>query len=156
MSKFRLILLASFCVVVIACASAPRYQNSNIKNVTINLSLGGTASMIKSIEAFGKISDLNKSCNRKYLGYVNLSKGSNHIGLDVGKMTYLEVSISRSHFGSSSSFSLGTVIVPKKNVIYEIDASYEDDMFDFRIYEVINSKRKNVELVPLPNCLLPN
>lgn len=135
-----------------ASSSAPRYDNTQDKNVTINVNTDERSGLFTSVEAVAGINDLDNHCKTNYRGYVELSPGKNQIGLPPGVKTYLNVEFAFGSRSSSSSFARGTILKPVKGHQYDVDVEYIDGMYDFRLYEVSGSKRKQLKVVPMEQC----
>ncbi len=135
------------------CSSTPHYADNNFeKNVTINLTMDESSGLFSSVDVAAGINDYDDACQHHYRGFVELVPGENKIGLAPGVLTYLMVEITHSRFRKTSRFSRGTMIQPKRGRQYVVDINYADSMYDFRVYEVRGSKRKELKLVSDPAC----
>ena len=63
----------------------------------------------------------------------------------------VEISNKRA-FTNDGSYGRGTLLRLEPGRKYEGDVNYVDSMFDFRLYEVAGSGRKELELVPRTAC----
>lgn len=140
---------------LISCAtSSKRYLNTYSKNVTIDVKIDKKNGAFSSTKAYLGVNDLIKGCKTEYQGEIELIKGKNKLGLAPGKLTYLIVEIlqKNSFPNTTSTFQQGTLIKPKKGRRYEVIVNYVDNMFDFRLYEIRKSKRKQLQIIPLSAC----
>lgn len=146
--------IASFLVgaILLGCASTPRYTSSHDENVTINVDVEG-GGLFTSVDVVAGVNDLGADCQPHYRGMVELSPGANPIGLAPGVLTYLMVEVAHSRPGASGSYGRGTVLRPLPGKQYEVDVTYHDDMYDFRLFEVSGSTRNEMQrLSPDEGC----
>jgi hypothetical protein len=137
------------------CASTPQYYpNTHEKNFTVNLSLSEKGGFMTTVNAYVGVNEIAGDCSSRYLGFVDLKDGANKLGLTPGKRAYLAVQISSSIGYSSSQLQRGTLITPVAGKQYEITANYVDGMFDFRLFEVTKSGKKELPIVPISACKL--
>lgn len=134
------------------CASDPVYKNEPEKNLVINLKVDERNGLFSSIDIAAGVNDINAQCQPNYRGYQTLSPGRNEMGLAPGILTNLVVEVVKSKYRSGSSYSRGALITPMPGKRYEIDASYLDNMFDFKLYEITGKQRKSLQLIPLTEC----
>lgn len=141
-------------LMITGCSSVPKYPNTLAHNMTINMKLGDDdkGGFFTSVDAAVGVNDLDAKCDTHYQGYVTLKQGENKIGLKPGQPTFLMIEIVRSTYNTGGSFSRGTILNPVKGAKYVMDFNYVDKMFDLRLYEVSNNKKKKMELVPLSAC----
>lgn len=140
---------------LIGCAtSSKRYISTYSKNVTINLKMDKNNGVFSSTKAYLGVNDLIKGCNTEYKGEIELIKGKNKLGLAPERLTYLIVEILQKNSFPNRTRTLqqSTLIKPKKGRRYEVIVNYVDNMFDFRLYEIRKSKRKQLQIIPLSAC----
>lgn len=138
---------------LLGCASAPQYfPNTLEKNLVVSLNVADRGGFMTTVSAYAGINEMAGDCSSQYQGFVKLDDGVNKIGLAPGKSTDLVVEISRRTGSSSLSFKRDTLITPVAGRKYEIAASYVDGMFDFRLYEVSKSGKRELPLVPASGC----
>lgn len=136
------------------CSSTPIYPNNHEKNVTINLRLDGDKGLFKYSETYVGVNRLvGDRCNAELLGVVTLTPGSNEIGLRPGERTFLKVIIINYSINGDNVFSRGAVILPQADRNYAVDVHYVNHMFDFRLYEVTSTGRKEMKLVNQRDCM---
>lgn len=152
MKHLILAIISTNLLVACASSSAPRYDNTQEKNVTINVNMDERGGLFSTVEVVAGVNDLDNNCNINYRGFVELSHGKNQIGLTPGANTYLNIEVAFGSRTSSSSFARGTILKPARGRQYEVDVKYIDSMYDFRLYEVSGSKRKPLEVVPMEHC----
>lgn len=149
----RLLLLSAGLLA--GCASAPQYYpNTHENNFTVNLNLAEKGGFLTTVKAYAGVNDIAGDCSSRYLGFVDLRDGANKIGLAPGKRAYLIVQISSRIGYNSTSLQRGTLITPVAGKQYEITANYTDGMFDFRLFEVTKSGKKELPIVPVSACKL--
>ena len=139
-------------IMFIGCTSNPVYKNESEKNLAINLKVDERNGLFNSIDIAAGVNDIDSQCQPHYRGYQTLSPGRNEMGLAPGILTNLVIEVAKSKYRSGSSYSRGTLITPLPGKRYEIDASYLDNMFDFRLYEITGKKRKPLKLLSLTEC----
>lgn len=138
---------------MLGCASEPRYKNEPKKNLIINLNVDEKNGIFSSIDIAAGVNDIDKQCQSHYRGYQTLHPGVNEMGLTQGVLTNLVVEVVKSTYRSGSSYSRSTLLKPAPGKLYEIDVSYLDNMFDFKLYEVRGSSRVAMKLVPFSSCV---
>lgn len=134
------------------CSSMPKYPNSHAINVSVNLTMDDAGSKFSSYKAYASIKRINKGCVSEHLGYVKLAQGENLIGLPVNNTIYFAVELMHGRANVSSTMDRGGVIRAVPGLQYEVDVNYQDAMYDFRLYEVSDSKRKSLPLIPEGAC----
>jgi hypothetical protein len=145
----RLGLVLLLGVLATACSSINYYPNTLDKNVLVKTTLG-SGSMFSDISAHLHVYSINNQCEQAHLGAVALDKPEVEVGIATGKPVVIEVAFGRGggFFSSSSSVTrVETLLTPKKNFFYEVNASYVDGIYDFEVFE---KKQRNARGRLLP------
>ena len=149
----RFIFIAVLSSLLWGCSSAPiKYQNAGEQNLTINLRLDKRGGIFTKIKVVSGVNDLDSNCEPHYKGMVELTPGKNEIGLKPGVLTFIQVDVAHNGTGINSVTNRGTMLKPESGKNYQIDISYIDNMYDFTLYEVLGTQRKQLKLMPLSNC----
>lgn len=137
---------------ITGCSSTAHYPNTASKNVTINVTTDTSSSFFNTVKISAGVNNLNKDCTTEYKGFINLTTGKNKLGLKTGVSTHLILEIKQDGFTGTKTFQRGTLIRPKKGSKYEVIVKYIDNMFDFRLYEIRKSKRKELKIIARSAC----
>ena len=130
-----------------ACSSNIKaYPNKLDKNLHIKTN--------SSVNTAVDIFQVNPDCSITYSGTVKLNKKDVDIGIPAGRSSYLAFAFSSSDFLSGeSTTSFSTLLRPRKNSKYDIDVSYQDNIYNVVIYERPGAnKKREIETKDLSAC----
>ena len=110
------------------------------------------SSFFNPVEFSAGVNDLNENCTTEHKGFINLTAGKNKLGLNAGVSTHFILEIKQDGFTGTRTFQESTLIRPEKGSLYEVVVKYIDNMFDFRVYEIRKSKRKQLKIISWSAC----
>lgn len=156
MKHIRLVsVLLLFAVTITGCSSNKMYKSNEKNNLKLN-TVTSTTGFMKKINAYLHIYGIDSKCESDYLGTIDLDKPTIHTGLPINKLLYLDLVFVNSHSmgGPSSAIHTETLMTPKKGKHYEIEAHYEDSIYDVAIWEKRSkkSKKRKYKLIPYETC----
>jgi hypothetical protein len=151
----RIIALFFAGSLITGCSGLKPYPNDLEKNIFVSTKTD-SGSILSDIEASVDIFDVDKNCKLIYKGTVDLEKPITEIGLATGRASYLGFIFKTTGFlaPSTSSMSYYTLLKPRKKYRYNINVSYEDNIYDVEIRETQSRKQKGKEIkrTDLSNC----
>ena len=131
---------------------AVHYPNNGPQNITIHITAEKSNNYVTSVDISAGVNELNKDCDISHKGFINLTSGENKLSIKPNITTYLVLQITQDGRMGKQTFQRGTLIKPEMDKKYEIVMNYIDSMFDFNLYEVRESKRKTLDILPLTAC----
>ena len=151
----RSFFILCFVTVSVGCSNIKSYPNNLTKNIFIKTKTE-SGSFFSSVKARVDIFDVDKKCQAKYIGTVDLDEKKKKVGLAKNKISYLDFRFLSSGFlsSSSSSTSMSTLLKARKGYIYDVLVSYVDDLYNVEIWEKRSKRSKGRELdtIPLNEC----
>ena len=104
--------------------------------------------MLSDIVVAVDIFDVDANCKPTYKGTVALDKPLTEVGLATNRTSYLGFIFKTEGFFSSSTNSMSyyTLLKPRKQYRYNINVSYEDNIYDVEIRETRSRKHKGKEI----------
>jgi len=152
----RLILVLLLGGLATACSSVKYYPNTLEKNVLVKTTLD-SGSVFNEAQAHFHVYSIDKQCNEVHLGAVKLDQPEVEVGIATGKPVVIEVAfgIGGNFFSSSSSvIRVETMLTPRTHYFYDVNASYDDGIYDVEVFE--KKKRKSrgrlLKTVPSSSC----
>lgn len=137
------------------CASTKFYSSSLTKNVSITKTTD-SGSAFSSINIHLDIFDVNRACEVKYLGSVDLSNKSTLVGLPVNKNSLLSFRFEGSSFlgSSNSSTSFDTLLMPRKGYQYDVYARYVNGIYNVELFEMkaMRNNKRQIDTRELHEC----
>lgn len=142
----KLIVLTVLILTFSACSSVKTYPNDQKKNMTIKTSTN-SGSAFRNIKVFMHIYKMDKKCKFDHLGVVELDKPTNKVGLPVNQKLLIEFAFVNATFmnQSSSITREETIITPLRGRFYEVEASYDEGIYDVSIWQKKSSRSKKIK-----------
>lgn len=127
-----------------ACSSLIAYKNSAPVNLKI---IKQTDSDIRTQI---HIYDVSQNCQLDYVGTVNMNTDMTEIGVNVNKLSFVEVQFSSSSFFSGDrSTTYGSLLTPSKNYKYELNANYIDNIYNVTFFKNKLKSNNKMEIDPM-------
>lgn len=119
------------------CSGVQTYPNSLDKNLQVHTQLK-SGSAFSKVRASMSVYEVNAQCEIQYEGTVDLQKLSVPVGIPAGRWSYLVFDFSSSGFLSNTSTSTasGALLNPQAATRYDIDVSYQEDIYNVTIRSV--------------------
>lgn len=143
----RWIVAFGLAVLLAGCASGTRYADLPEKNFAIHTRAEG-AEVVMGVHA------VDARCKLTYEGYVTLEQPVTRVGIPPGRVSYLVFEFAHSSFwrGTRGSITREALLRPMPGARYELRVSYEDELYDVAIREVLGSRSRAIELKGLRAC----
>lgn len=143
----RLIILLLAGSLISGCSALKPYPNTLQKNTLVSIKTD-SGSMFSNIVVAVDIFDVDANCKLTYKGTVDLDKPVTEVGLATDRTSYLGFIFKTTGFFSSSNSSMSyyTLLKPRKKYRYNINVSYEDDIYDVEVRETRSRKQKGKEI----------
>ena len=131
-----------------ACSAVKIYPNTLDKNLRV------ITKTDSGVDAAIEIYEVKPDCGIKYSGTVQLDNPDVDIGIPTGRSSYLVFVFSSSgFFTGSSSITYGTLLRPRKGSRYDIDVSYQEDIYNVVVHERLGANNsQEIETKSLADC----
>lgn len=118
------------------CSSMKPYPNTLEKNLQIRTATT-SGSFFSSVRAQALIYRVDAQCQTHFEGTVDLDAPTVAVGIPIDRLSYLEFTFKSSAFlsNSSSSISQGTLLRPRPGYRYDLDVSYENNIYNVVVRE---------------------
>ena len=119
------------------CSGLQTYPNNLDKNLQVRTQVE-SGSTFSKVRASMSIYEVNAQCQIQYEGTVNLREPSVPVGIPAGRWSYLMFDFSTSGFLSNTTTSTasGALLRPQPGTRYDIDVSYQEDIYNVEIRAV--------------------
>lgn len=124
--------LALCCAGLLAgCGGAIRYPDGGEKNLRIRTATA-SGSALSSVKAVLGVHAVDAQCKLTYEGVVDLDRPLVEVGIPPGRQSYLVFEFASSSFlgGSRGSIKRETLFRPRAGAAYDVQVSYQDDIYD--------------------------
>jgi len=131
-----------------ACSAVKTYPNTLDKNLRV------ITKTDSGVDAAIEIYEVKPDCGIKYSGTIQLDNPGIDIGIPTGRSSYLVFVFSSSgFFTGESTITYDTLLRPRKGIRYNIDVSYQEDIYNVVIHERLGSnKSQEIEAKSLADC----
>jgi hypothetical protein len=137
------------------CSGIKTYPNNLDKNLYIATTTE-SGSFFSSVNATVDIYKVKPDCSLDYQGTIKLDKASVSVGIPYDQRSYLVFAFASSSFlaNTSGSISYETLLKPRKDYHYMINASYIDGIYNVEIRETHPRKKssRNIDTAGLSAC----
>jgi hypothetical protein len=118
------------------CSGLKTYPNTLEKNLQVR-TVTKSRSMFSKVRARLDIYRVDAPCRLKYEGTVDLDNPTSAVGIPPGRLSYLAFTFASSVFlgGTQSATSQGTLLTPRAGYRYDIDVSYQNDIYNVVLRE---------------------
>jgi len=137
----------ALCVLLVlgisfGCSNIKTYPNVLDKNLQIR-TVTQSGSVLSKVRARIDVYGVDAGCKLAYEGTVDLNEPTIAVGIPVDRPSYLVFVFASSTFlaGTTSATSQETLIQPQPRYRYDIDVSYEDNIYNVIVRE--RSPRKS-------------
>ena len=151
----RIVYAALVSLLFVGCSDLKTYPNTLEKNLRIQ-TVTRSGSVLSKVRARVDIYRVDPACRLDYEGSIGLDEPVRAVGIPTDRPSYLVFTFASSTFlgGTTSATSQEALIEPRSGYRYDVDVSYEDDIYNVVVRE--RSPRKNaareLALVDLRAC----
>jgi hypothetical protein len=123
-------------VLCVGCSDLKTYPNTLEKNLRIQ-TVTRSGSVFSNVRARVDIYRVGPACRLDYEGTVDLDEPVRAVGIPTNRPSYLVFTFASSTFlgGTNSATSQETLLEPRPGYRYDIDASYEDNIYNVVVRE---------------------
>lgn len=118
------------------CSEIKVYPNTLEKNLEIR-TVTKSGSFFSKVRTRLHVYRLDAPCRLEYLGTVDLDRPALGVGIPAGRPSYLAFAFASSAFlgGTQGVTTQGTLLTPRAGYRYDIDVSYEDNIYNVVLRE---------------------
>lgn len=154
---YTLLMSILLVILVSGCSSIKYYPNTLDKNMNVTVTVAESGSFFQDIETYFHVYTLDNQCTQEHLGVVDIPDSEVEVGIEVGKRQVIEVAFEVGGNFMSSSTSVtraDAIITPRKDYYYQVNASYDDGIYDMEVFEKKSrqSKGKAIKVIPAYDC----